>query len=74
MNGFRRTLAVSAIAILVISAVVAADLKVDRSGEPNPDRFRANNPVLRPPVSGRVGLWAKTDSTSYFKDYEVAAR
>jgi hypothetical protein len=33
MNGFRRTLAVSAIATLVISAVIAADLKVDLSGE-----------------------------------------
>lgn len=38
---------------------------------PNPDLFPANNPVLRPPVSGKVGLWAKTDSTSYFKDYIV---
>jgi hypothetical protein len=38
---------------------------------PNPDLFPDNNPVLRPPVSGRVGLWAKTDSTSYFKDYVV---
>jgi hypothetical protein len=38
-----------------------------RSGTPpNPDLFPENNPVLRPPVSGRVGLWAKTDSTSYF--------
>jgi hypothetical protein len=41
---------------------------------PNPDLFPENNPVLRPPVSGRVGLWAKTDSTSYFKDYVVAAK
>jgi hypothetical protein len=41
---------------------------------PSPDLFPANNPVLRPPVSGRIGLWAKTDSTSYFKDYEVATR
>ena len=40
---------------------------------PNPDLFPANNPVLRPPVSGRVGLWAKTDSTSYFKDYVVSS-
>jgi hypothetical protein len=32
----------------------------------------ANNPVLQPPVAGRVGLWAKTDSTSYFKDYVVS--
>jgi hypothetical protein len=31
----------------------------------------ANNPVLQPPVMGKVGLWAKTDSTSLFKDYVV---
>lgn len=41
---------------------------------PNPDLFPANNPVLRPPVAGRIGLWSKTDSTSYFKDYSVNAR
>jgi hypothetical protein len=41
---------------------------------PNPDLFPENNPVLRPPVDGRVGLWAKTDSTSYFKDYVVSAK
>jgi hypothetical protein len=41
---------------------------------PHPDLFPANNPVLRPPVSGRVGLWAKTDSTSYFKDYVVTTQ
>jgi hypothetical protein len=41
---------------------------------PNPDLFPENNPVLRPPVSGRIGLWAKTDSTSYFKDYTVNAK
>jgi hypothetical protein len=41
---------------------------------PHPDMFPANNPVLRPPVSGRIGLWAKTDSTSYFKDYIVEAK
>jgi hypothetical protein len=41
---------------------------------PNPDLFPENNPVLRPPVNGRIGLWAKTDSTSYFKDYVVDAR
>jgi hypothetical protein len=44
-----------------------------RGGQPpNPDLVPANNPVLRPPVSGRVGLWSKTDSTSYFKDYTVS--
>jgi hypothetical protein len=43
-----------------------------RSGAaPHPDLIPANNPVLQPPVSGKVGLWAKTDSTSYFKDYVV---
>jgi hypothetical protein len=36
---------------------------------PNPDLFPANNPVLRPPVDGKVGLWSKGDSTSHFKDY-----
>ncbi len=41
---------------------------------PNPDLFPENNAVIRPPVSGRVGLWAKTDSTSYFKDYVVTPR
>ena len=41
---------------------------------PNPDLIPANNPVLQPPVSGRVGLWSKTDSTSYFKDYVVSPK
>jgi hypothetical protein len=41
---------------------------------PNPDLFPENNPVLRPPVAGRIGLWAKTDSTSYFKDYTVVTK
>jgi len=41
---------------------------------PNPDLFPENNLVLKPPVQGRIGLWAKTDSTSYFKDYVVSPR
>ena len=41
---------------------------------PNPDLFPANNAVLRPPVNGQIGLWAKTDSTSYFKDYAVSPK
>ncbi|MGH9140672.1 MAG: hypothetical protein ACRD2I_05970 [Vicinamibacterales bacterium] len=41
---------------------------------PNPDLFPENNAVLRPPVMGKVGLWTKTDSTSYFKDYVVSPR
>jgi hypothetical protein len=38
---------------------------------PNPDLFPENNSVLRPPVSGKVGLWSKTDSTVEFKDYVI---
>lgn len=45
-----------------------------KRGAPNPDLFPANNAVLRPPVNGRIGLWSKTDSTSYFKDYVVSAK
>ena len=41
---------------------------------PNPDLFPENNPVLRPPVAGKVGLWSKTDWTSYFKDYVVSPK
>ncbi len=41
---------------------------------PNPDLIPANNAVLRPPVMGKVGVWAKTDTTSYFKDYVVSAK
>ena len=46
----------------------------DATAPPNPDLFPANNPVLRPPVAGKVGLWSKTDSTSYFKDYVVTSK
>jgi hypothetical protein len=38
---------------------------------PNPDLIPANNPVIQPPVSGKVGLWSKTDSSVEFKDYVV---
>jgi len=41
---------------------------------PHPDLVPANNAVLRPPVMGKVGVWAKTDSTSYFKDYVGGAK
>jgi cell division protein FtsB len=41
---------------------------------PNPELFPENNAVLRPPVAGRVGLWSKTDSTSYFKDFVVSPK
>jgi hypothetical protein len=42
-----------------------------RGAPPNPDLIAANNPVLQPPVKGKIGLWAKTDSSSEFKDYVV---
>ena len=51
---------------------LGSDPVAGRRGPPNADLFPANNPVLRPPVSGKVGLWSKTDSTSYFKDYVVS--
>lgn len=45
-----------------------------RRGPPHADLYPANNPLLRPPVSGRIGLWSKTDSSSYFKDYVVSPK
>ncbi|HEY2434446.1 MAG TPA: hypothetical protein VGI12_17355 [Vicinamibacterales bacterium] len=41
---------------------------------PNDDLYPGKNPVMRAPIAGRVGLWSKTDSTSYFKDYVVVAK
>jgi hypothetical protein len=41
---------------------------------PNEFLFPKNNPTLMPPIAGRVGLWAKTDSTSEFKDYVVSSK
>ena len=55
---------------LAVEYTLGADPSSAR-GIPNPDLFPANNSVLRPPVAGRIGLWSKTDSTSYFKDYVV---
>jgi len=34
----------------------------------------ANNPVLQPPVAGKVGLWSKSDSVSLFKDYMIKSK
>jgi hypothetical protein len=53
---------------------LGSDPPTGRKGPPNPDLFPANNPVLRPPVAGKIGLWSKTDSTSYFKDYVVTPK
>lgn len=60
---------------LALDITLGAEPGPGRNGQaPNPDLFPANNPVLRPPVAGRIGLWSKTDSTSYFKDYVVETK
>ena len=53
---------------------LGSDPAAGRRGPPHEDLFPANNPVLRPPVAGKVGLWSKTDSTSYFKDYLISSK
>jgi hypothetical protein len=59
----------------VLSYVLGSAPRPRRDGTPpNPDLFAENNPVLRPPVAGRIGLWSKTDSSSYFKDYVVSPK
>jgi hypothetical protein len=46
-----------------------------RSGAaPNADLVPANNPVLQPPVAGKVGLWSKSDSVSLFKEFTVTSK
>jgi hypothetical protein len=57
-----------------IEYTMGTEPKAGKKGPPNADLFPANNPVLRPPVAGKVGLWSKTDSTSYFKDYVVTPK
>lgn len=57
-----------------IEYTMGIDPVAGKKGAPNPDLFPANNPVLRPPVAGKIGLWSKTDSTSYFKDYKVSPK
>jgi hypothetical protein len=57
-----------------IEYTLGSDPPAGKKGPPNPDLIPANNPVLRPPVAGGIGLWTKTDSTSYFKDYVVSAK
>jgi hypothetical protein len=59
---------------LALEYTLGSEPQAGRNGPPNQDLFPANNPVLRPPVAGKVGLWSKTDSTSYFKDYVVSPR
>lgn len=57
-----------------IDYTLGAEPVAGKKGPPNEDLFPKNNPVLRPPVEGRVGLWSKTDSSSYFKDYTVVTK
>jgi len=59
---------------LALEYTLGADPSATKKGPPNPDLLPANNPVLRPPVAGKVGLWSKTDSTSYFKDFFLAPK
>src|SRR6185369_12219375 len=51
-----------------VEYTLGVDPVAGAKGAPNADLFPANNPVLRPPVAGKIGVWAKTDTTSYFKD------
>jgi hypothetical protein len=60
--------------VTAIEYTLGTEPKAGKKGAPHPDLFPANNAVLRPPVAGKVGLWAKTDTTSYFKDYVVSAK
>jgi len=57
---------------LALEYTLGSEPVAGRRGPPNPDLYPANNPVLHPPVAGKIGLWSKTDSTSYFKDYLVS--
>jgi hypothetical protein len=60
---------------LALEYVLGSEPGPGRNGAPpHPDLFPAANAVLRPPVAGKVGLWAKTDSTSYFKDYAIVSK
>jgi hypothetical protein len=59
---------------LAIAHTFGSEPVAGKKGPPNPDLVPANNPVLRPPVAGKIGLWSKTDSSSYFKDYVVTPK
>lgn len=56
---------------LAVEYTLGAEPRPGKKGPPHEDLFPKNNPVLRPPVAGKVGLWTKTDSSSYFKDFTL---
>jgi hypothetical protein len=59
----------------VLTYVLGTAPQPGRNGAPPADElYPEKNPVIRAPVAGRVGLWSKTDSTSYFKDYVVSPK
>ena len=61
--------------VVVLEYTLGSEPRPGRNGAaPNADLFPANNPALRPPVTGQIGLWAKTDSTTYFKDFTVSSK
>jgi hypothetical protein len=60
--------------MLALEYPLGTEPQAGRKGPPNEDLSPKNNPVLRPPVQGKIGLWSKTDSTSYFKDYIVSPK
>ena len=59
---------------LALEYTLGSEPVAGRRGPPHADLLPANNPVLRPPVAGKIGLWSKTDSTSYFKEYTVVSQ
>ncbi|MCX6590417.1 MAG: hypothetical protein NTZ56_02720 [Acidobacteria bacterium] len=59
---------------LALEYTLGSEPVAGKRGPPHEDLYPKNNPVLRPPVAGKVGLWSKTDSTSYFKDYTLEAK
>jgi hypothetical protein len=56
---------------VALEYTLGSEPQAGKKGPPNADLYPANNGVLRPPVAGKIGLWSKTDSSSYFKDYVV---
>jgi hypothetical protein len=56
---------------VILEYTSAARPDPDDGAAPNRGIDAGQQPGAQPPVNGKVGLWSKTDSTSYFKDYVV---